>query len=229
MTTRVAIIDDNPKFLEKCVNLVAAAPEFSLFGIAVNGQSGWELLKHGQADLYLIDLDLALAGGMKLIRQVLSSYPTATVMVATVLGNEEKILESFEAGADGYLLKDDAAERILDGLRNVLKGEVWLNPMIASKILKRLRDQGPLNARRFEDGLDQPVVKNSVRQAIHLTKREVEILKVLAMGLSFVEISQSLFISTHTVAQHIKNIYRKLSVKSRGEAVYTANKLGLIN
>ncbi len=226
MTTSVAVIEDNPNFLEKFVNIIASTPEFSLFGIAIDGRSGLDLIKRGPADIYLVDLGLPNVSGNDVIRQAVASHPDCSVMVVTVFGDEDNILASIEAGAKGYVLKDGEADEVLDCLRKLRDGGAWLSPMVARKILNRIRLDRSMAATALE-ALSQVSTERGPAP-VHLTKREVELLQELAKGLSFAEISALFFISTHTVAQHIKNIYRKLSVNSRGEAVYAASRMGLI-
>lgn len=225
MTTSVAVIEDNPNFLEKFVNIIASAPEFSLFGIAIDGRSGLDLIKRGPADIYLVDLGLPNVSGNEVIRTAVSNHPGCKVMVVTIFGDEDNIIASIEAGAKGYVLKDGAAGDVLDCMRNLRDGGAWLSPIIARKILDRIRLEQSVAASLEATAAG---IKERAPVSVHLTKREIELLQELAKGLSFAEISALMFISTHTVAQHIKNIYRKLSVNSRGEAVYAASKMGLI-
>jgi DNA-binding NarL/FixJ family response regulator len=227
MPTTVAIIEDNPQFRERFAEVVNAAPELVLLGCAANGNQGMELIARARADVYLIDLGLPDMDGAQLIRQAVATYPDCDVLVITVFADDAHILTSIEAGATGYLLKDSASADIVDCIRTLVSGGSPVSPLIARRILQKVRgeQQAPMSpSPRAQEAA--PMVVKPI--ASTLTEREIQILRLLGKGLSYGEIGHALFISAHTVAQHIKNIYRKLAVHSRGEAVYAASKLGLV-
>jgi DNA-binding NarL/FixJ family response regulator len=224
MSTTIAIIEDNPEFRQRFTEVIDAEPELTLLGTAANGMQGRALIAHTRADVYLIDLGLPDMDGTALIREAIAAHPGCDVLVITVFADDAHILASIEAGATGYLLKDSASADIVECIRTVVAGGSPVSPLIARRILQKVRsEQGaaPLGvASRRAPSATAPV--NT------LTEREIQILGLLGKGLSYGEIGAALFISAHTVAQHIKNIYRKLAVHSRGEAVYAASKLGLV-
>lgn len=224
MPTTIAIIEDNPEFRQRFVELVEAAPELVLIGSAVDGQQGMALIAATRADVYLIDLGLPDMDGTVLIREAIAAHPDCDVLVITVFADEAHILASIEAGATGYLLKDSASADVIECIRTVVRGGSPVSPLIARKILQKVRSAQVREHIVAPPPADAPAA--SIASA--LTEREVQILGLLGKGLSYGEIGAALFISAHTVAQHIKNIYRKLAVHSRGEAVYTASKLGLV-
>jgi DNA-binding NarL/FixJ family response regulator len=222
MITRVAVVEDNLGFLDKFVNIIASAPEFQLSGTAVDGKGGFDLIERDAADIYLVDLGLPDFNGTEVIRKAVQTHPHCTVMVVSVFADDASILASIEAGATGYILKDGSSEEILDCLRNLRDGGARVSPSIARKILQRLR---------VELKPPSPAAQKTlapVEESNSLTRREIELLQSLAKGLSYNEIARLKFISPHTVAQHVRNIYRKLTVNSRGEAVYAASRMGLI-
>ena len=223
MTTRVAVVEDNPGFREKFVNIITSSPEFQLSGTASDGQGGFDLIERDAADIYLVDLGLPDFSGTEVIRKAVQTHPHCTVMVVTVFADDASILASIEAGATGYILKDGSVEEIIDCMRSLRDGGARVSPSIARKILQRMRVDSRPTSPAPQQG-DMPV-----EVLASLTPREIELLQSLAKGLSFNEIARLKFISPHTVAQHVKNIYRKLAVNSRGEAVYEASKLGIIN
>lgn len=230
MPTTVAIIEDNPEFRQRFIELVDAAPELTLIGSAVDGQAGRALIATTRADVYLIDLGLPDMDGAVLIREAIATHPDCDVLVITVFADEAHILASIEAGATGYLLKDSASADVIECIRTVVRGGSPVSPLIARKILQKVRSEQMRERIVAQPSLPSaPAPAEPVETiASALTEREVQILGLLGKGLSYGEIGAALFISAHTVAQHIKNIYRKLAVHSRGEAVYTASKLGLV-
>lgn len=223
MPTRVAVVEDNPSFHEKFIDIIAAAPAFELSGTAVSGKGGFELIERDAADIYLIDLGLPDFSGTEVIRKAIQMRPHCQVMVVTVFADDASILASIEAGATGYILKDSSPGEIVDCLCNLRDGGARVSPSVARKILQRMQSE------------HQPTVGTIQQSAVPaqssvlLTPREIDLLQALAKGLSFNDIAQQKFISPHTVAQHIKNIYRKMAVNSRGEAVYQASRQGFIH
>ena len=234
MSTTIAIIEDNPEFRQRFIALVEAAPELTLVGSAVDGREGRALIAGIRADVYLIDLGLPDMDGTVLIREAIAAHPDCDVLVITVFADDAHILASIEAGATGYLLKDSASADVIECIRTVVRGGSPVSPLIARKILQKvrsvqLRDSVVVLPAEMPAARSLPAaLAPAASLASALTEREVQILGLLGKGLSYGEIGAALFISAHTVAQHIKNIYRKLAVHSRGEAVYTASKLGLV-
>ncbi|MBJ7310717.1 response regulator [Rugamonas sp. CCM 8940] len=221
MPTTIAIIEDNLEFLRHFSAVVEASDGLSLLGVASNGRDGMALIERARADLYLIDLGLPDMDGVELIRHALQRHPGCDVVVVTVFGDDAHVIASIEAGATGYLLKDSAPAAILDCVRVLREGGAPVSPVIARKILQRLGKAAaaPGAAPALPQGpAERPLV----------TEREIEMLRALAKGLSFNEIGDMYGISPHTVARHVKNIYKKLAVHSRGEAVYEATALGLL-
>ena len=220
MPTTIAIIEDNLEFLRHFSAVVDASDGLRLLGVAGNGRDGIALIERERADLYLIDLGLPDMDGVALIRHALRRHPDCDVVVVTVFGDDAHVMASIEAGATGYLLKDSAPAAILDCVRVLREGGAPVSPVIARKILQRL-GKGAAAA-------PAPAPQPPPAERALVTEREIEMLRALAKGLSFNEIGDMYTISPHTVARHVKNIYKKLAVHSRGEAVYEATALGLL-
>ncbi|MBC7415511.1 MAG: response regulator transcription factor [Herminiimonas sp.] len=221
MPITIAIIEDNPEFRQRFIDIIDAAPDLALVGCAIDGAQGRALIAASRADVFLIDLGLPDIDGTVLIREAIATHPGCDVMVISVFADDAHVLASIEAGATGYLLKDSMSAAIVDCIHTLVAGGSPVSPMIARRILQKLRATPAAPAARV-------VKPEVVPGAALLTEREVQILGLLGKGLSYGEIGAALFISAHTVAQHIKNIYRKLAVHSRGEAVYAASKLGMV-
>lgn len=215
MATTVLIVDDEPEFLHRFSEAVSADPELQLAGAVPTGRAGLALLDAQPPDVLLVDLGLPDMSGVDLIRHAARHHPGCDSIVVTMFADDEHVLGSIEAGATGYLLKDARAERIAQAIREVRDGGSPISPSIARRVLARFRiaPSGPV---------PRPAEPSP------LTERETEILRLVAKGLAFDTVSELLGISPHTVVAHVKKIYRKLAVNSRGEAVYEAGQMGLL-
>jgi DNA-binding NarL/FixJ family response regulator len=223
MAISVAIIEDNQEFLHRFAGIIQSDPEFVFAGAAANGTEGLQLVTDVRADVYLVDLGLPDISGIDVIRRAADLRPDCAVMVITVFGDDAHVITSIEAGATGYILKDSPAPEIADCIRMLHQGGSPISPVIARRILQRFRVGKPAD-RRQPPTAEEPAAADDA-----LTEREVKVLRALAKGLSYKEIGVEQSISAHTVGQHVKNIYRKLAVHSRGEAVHEATKRGLID
>ena len=170
-------------------------------------------------DVLLVDLGLPDISGIEVIRHASQTLPKCECMVVTVFGDEEHVLASIEAGASGYLLKDASEESFLSGIRELMNGGSPISPIIARRLLKRFQAE-PLPARVAIGTPDE--------ESVSLSDREREILLLASKGFNYPEMGKLMSISPHTVTSHVKKIYRKLAVHSRGEAVFEANRMGLI-
>jgi DNA-binding NarL/FixJ family response regulator len=215
---RVLLVEDEPGFAERFAAIVRSDPEFALIGIAPNCTSAREILAREKPDILLADLGLPDGSGIDIIRETATRYPDCDIMVVTVFGDEDHVLASIEAGAAGYVLKDSIPDEFLALLRQLRAGGSPITPVIARKLLTRFKaETAPGNAAR-------PAAEN---QGL-LSPRETEVLTYIAKGFSFNEIAELLGMSAHTVTTHVKRIYQKLAVHSRGEAVYEATQMGLL-
>jgi DNA-binding NarL/FixJ family response regulator len=220
----VAIVEDDPHFRERFASIVAASPALALVACAADLASAMALADAVRADVWAVDLGLPDGSGIDLIRHLARHQPEADVMVVTVFGDDHHVVASLEAGATGYLLKEAMPMELVDAILSLRAGGSPISPVIARRLLRRLvpggspsAAGGPAAAAVAPAPLESP-----------LTAREVELLQLVAKGLGFAEISEVMGISPHTVTAHVKNIYRKLAVHSRGEAVYEARQLGLL-
>jgi DNA-binding NarL/FixJ family response regulator len=161
----------------------------------------------------LIDLALPDGNGVELIREARAKLPSIKIIVVSIFGDARSVVRAIEAGADGYLLKGAGEQQAEDAIRSVLGGGAPISPAVASHILARMRERG--SSTRAE--LDAP-----------LTEKETAVLIDLAKGFRYKEVARLHGISPHTVADHVKSIYRKLAVNSRSEAVFEAVQAGLI-
>jgi DNA-binding NarL/FixJ family response regulator len=218
MTTSVLIVEDEPEFLRRFSEAVLADPELRLLAAVSTGGAARALLDTAPPDVMLIDLGLPDIDGVEVIRHAARQCPQCDVLVVTMFGDDGHVLASIEAGATGYLLKDAASDRVAAAIHEVRAGGSPISPSIARRVLMRFRiAPGPAVAAAAPAAEPSP-----------LSERETEILRLIAKGLSFDTVSELLGISSHTVVAHVKKIYRKLAVHSRGEAVYEAGQMGLL-
>jgi len=207
----VLIVEDDPFIRERLVQAVASHPQLQVCGDTAFFEDAQDMLKSLAPDVLLTDLGLPDGDGVDLIRQAAESGTIESIVI-TVFGDEQHMMSALEAGASGYLLKNSIIEEIGESIIDMLAGGSPMSPSIARALIKRFQK-----------------TPESIKKPEHdLTEREVEVLGLIARGLNYNEISDTLSISYHTVASHVKNIYRKLQVNSRSEAVYEAEQLGLI-
>lgn len=211
---RVFLVEDDANMRVEFERMVLGQTELLLAGSACNLAEARELLKTCEADIVIVDLGLPDGDGTELIAEMRDASPATAALVTTVFGDEAHVIRAVEAGARGYLLKDTTPEEFVRALRMVYEGGAPLSPQIARHLLKRF---APTPARSTAE----PEVER-------LTSREIDILTRVSQGFSVAETAQATGISHHTVTAHIKNIYSKLSVRNRVEAVNRARQQGLI-
>ena len=215
---RVLIVEDEPELLHRFSEAVLADEGLSLMAAVSSGAAALAVLSATAPDVVLLDLGLPDLSGIEVIRHVVRECPRCDVLVVTMFGDDQHVFEALESGATGYLLKDLGEDRIAASIHDLRAGGSPISPSIARRVLARLRAApAPAEAR------PGPQPRESV-----LTPREIELLKLTAKGMSFDTVGEVLGISPHTVVAHVKKIYRKLAVHSRGEAVYEATQMGLL-
>jgi DNA-binding NarL/FixJ family response regulator len=211
---RICLVEDDAAMRVEFERMVLGRPELSLAGSAGSLAEAHELLRRCEVDIVIVDLGLPDGDGAELIAALRDTAPDTAALVTTVFGDEAHVIRAVEAGARGYLLKDTTPEEFVRALRMVHEGGAPLSPQIARHLLKRF---APAVARSAD-----------ASEAERLTPREIDILTRISQGFSVAETAQATGISHHTVTAHIKNIYGKLSVRNRVEAVNRARQQGLI-
>lgn len=226
MSIGVLIVDDEPEFLRRFTQAVQSDADLHLVAAACDGATAIAALLASAPDVMLVDLGLPDIDGVQLIRHAVERHPGLDVLVVTVFGDDQHVLASIEAGATGYLLKDTRIERIAASIREIRAGGSPISPTIARKVLNRFRTQPAVAAE--PTGAAPTGAAAAPGDASPLSARETDILRLVSKGLSCAEVGDHLSISTHTVVTHVKNIYRKLAVHSRAEAVFEASQMGLL-
>lgn len=240
MTLRVLIVDDDPAVRQAFGAAVASTQDMSAVGLAANLAEGMGLLRSAQPDVLLVDLGLPDGNGITLIREAARTLPDCDVMVVTVFGDEQHVLASIEAGATGYLLKDAAANEIVQQIRVLRAGGSPISAVIARRLLMRFADRAAAQfdavthsatmAPPLPGGLGvREEAESRGGKAPQLSPREREVLLLCAKGYSYEEIAPLLAVSRHTVTSFVKRIYRKLQVHSKTEAVYEARRMGFLD
>lgn len=219
----IIIVEDEPEFRRRFAQIIENEPSMRLAGVAANRREAQAIIDKEEFDVLLIDLGLPDGNGIELIRQVSQKKPEADIMVVTVFGDEQHVVSSIEAGATGYILKDSTPADVISCIRLLRAGGSPVSPVVARSVLRAIR-----NRMGTSGSTASPTTRTSQPENNPLSARETEILQLLAKGMSFNEIGEILGISPHTVTAHIKKIYRKLAVHSRGEAVYEATQMGLL-
>lgn len=236
----VLIVEDEPEFLRSFCESVAAEPSLQLLGAVTTRRACMALLEDEIPDVLVVDLGLPDGSGVDLIRFAVRKRPDCDPLVVTVFGDDIHVIEAIEAGATGYLLKGSPPAELLRCIRDLRAGGSPISPSIARRLLERMRltkrpangpggepDDARLAATRSPANR-QSVDPRCASDAGPLTPREVDILRLVAKGLQFADIGAALGLSPHTIVAHVKKIYRKLSVHSRGEAVFEATQMGLL-
>ena len=218
---RVLIVEDDPAFRARYAAMLANDASFEVVASVGTGGEGLAMLDLRKPDILLVDLGLPDVSGIEVIRHASHTLPKCECMVVTVFGDEEHVLASIEAGAAGYLLKDASEESFLSGIRELMNGGSPISPIIARRLLRRFHADSPGDNNTVGKATDE-------ESSVALSDREREILLLASKGFNYPEMGKLMGISPHTVTSHVKKIYRKLAVHSRGEAVFEANRMGLI-
>ncbi len=207
---RVLIADDHPLIREGLRGLLAAEPDLELVGEAADGSEAVEKTDQLRPDVILLDLVMPVKSGIEAIIEIKEKDPGARILVLTSFADDEQLFPALRAGALGYLLKDSSPQDLLRAIRSVYRGESSLHPAIARRLVLQF---------------SQPAVDSSPENP--LTQREVEVLKLVAEGLSNQNIADELVVSERTVGKHVGNILEKLHLANRTQAALYALREGL--
>lgn len=217
----VLLVEDDEPTRAHLARAIDAHPQLDLVAARGTVSEARDDLVAGKPDVLLTDLGLPDGNGIELIRFAREAAPGSQIMVVTVFGDEKNVISSIEAGASGYLLKDGTSEAIGESVMQLMEGGSPMSAPIARRLLERFRSDATTDPLLGAEG-------DSGAARATLTARETEILRLIAKGFTFPEIASLLSISAHTVTSHVRHIYEKLEVNSRGEAVYEAVQRGLI-
>lgn len=209
---RILIADDHPMFRRGLHNAFESLPDMELIGEAASGEQAVDLALELQPDVILMDIGMPGLGGVEATRRILDATPHIRVLMLTMHENNDSLFAAMRAGARGYVLKGADQDEIVRAIRAAAGGELPLSPAIAQRVI---------------DYFAHPVPEAPPQAFPTLTAREREVLELVAQGLSNAEIARRFTLSDHTVRNHVSNIYAKLQVFDRAQAIVLARKAGL--
>jgi DNA-binding NarL/FixJ family response regulator len=209
---RIVICDDQDIVRDGLELLLKLEKDIQIVGIAADGAQVVEITKREKPDLVLMDLKMPIMNGVDATREIKAKCPGVKVLILTTYGTDDWVSDAVRAGASGYLLKDSPREEVLKAIRGTIDGKTYIDPVVAGKLMGEITG-----------------VKKKPSSAVtgKLTQREVEVLRLLAKGLSNEDISGQLFLSEGTVRNHVSSIVDKLGVEDRTQAAIMAIQHGI--
>ncbi|MDP9070429.1 MAG: response regulator transcription factor [Actinomycetota bacterium] len=215
--TRVLIADDQALFRRGLYVVLGSEDGIEVVAEAENGDEATEKARELAPDVVLMDVRMPRMNGIEATRQIRADLPTTKILMLTVSDEEDDLYEAIKAGANGYLLKEISVEEVADAIHAVVRGESLISPSMASKLLNEFN----VLVKRADD--------KQQYSAPSLTAREIEVLRLVAKGMSNREIAEELYISENTVKNHVRNILEKLHLHNRMEAVMYAMRERLLD
>lgn len=211
---KVLICDDQEIVCEGLQRILEADNEIKVIGIAHNGIEVLDQIEKTKPDLVLLDLKMPVMNGIVTTRKIREKFDDIRILILTTFDDDEWLFDAIRGGASGYLLKDRPRSELIDAIKGTISGGSYLDPAVAGKLMNNIAQSTPQRL---------PTVE------ISLSDREVEILKLLAMGLSNADISKRLYLSEGTVRNYTSGIFTKLNVSDRTQAVVVALRAGLVD
>lgn len=216
MKMNIAIVDDNVFLMKAVLEKLSFFEDIVIKFTASDGLKACEKVKEeSNLQLILMDIEMPNMNGIEATQIIKNQHPQIKIIMLTVLDNDESVFKAIQAGADGYFLKEVDPQTLYDGIVETLNGGAAMTPSIAMKTLKLLRN---------------PIVfeKDESLDEVQLTTREIEVLEQLSKGLNYNLIAENLILSPYTIRKHIENIYKKLQVHSKIEAIQQGKKRNII-
>ncbi|WP_432002298.1 response regulator transcription factor [Streptomyces sioyaensis] len=213
--TRVVVADDQTVVREGIVMLLGLLPGIEVIGSAADGEEAVRLVAELTPDVVLMDLRMPRCDGVEATRRIRAGHPGTQVVVLTTYADDDSLFPALQAGARGYLTKDADGDEIVRAIDDVISGEAGLSPRIQRRLLERFTEP----VRTAPQSPDEP--------PDGLTAREVEVLRLVAVGRSNPEIARTLHVSTATVMTHINNLFAKAGLRDRAQAIHYAYRHGL--
>jgi DNA-binding NarL/FixJ family response regulator len=209
---KVIICDDQSIVRDGLEMLLKLEPDMEVIGTVGDGAAAVEMVTRKQPDMVLMDLKMPVMNGIEATRRIRSQFPNIRVLVLTTYADDEWVYDAIQAGASGYLLKDTPRDEVIKAIRGTVEGKTYIDPAVAGKVLRQASSHHT-----------QP----STNITADLTEREIEVLRLIAKGLSNKDISERLFLSEGTIRNHVSAILAKLGVPDRTQAAVIAIQHGL--
>ncbi len=218
MTTRVLLVDDQPLLRTGFRMILSAESDLTVVGEAGEGAAAVELARRLKPDVVLMDIRMPGMDGIQATRALAGPgvEEPIKVLILTTFGSDEYVVESLRAGASGFLLKDAPPEDLVEAIRIVAAGDALLAPSVTRRLLDRVASRLP------------PANEDTIPALSELTDRELEVLKLVARGMSNAEIAEKLVVSETTVKTHVSRVLAKLDIRDRVQAVILAYETGLV-
>ncbi|MFJ7728272.1 response regulator [Neobacillus sp. NPDC097160] len=225
MTTKIVIIDDHQLFREGVKRILDFEKSFQVVAEGDDGSEALGLVQEHQPDVVIMDINMPQMNGVEATRELIEKYPNTKIIILSIHDDENYVTHALKTGARGYLLKEMDADALIEAVRVVADGGSYLHPKVTHNLVNEYRKLAAGVARG--GGGYVPMVE--IRRPLHLlTRRECEVLQMLADGKSNRGIGESLFISEKTVKNHVSNILQKMNVNDRTQAVVVAIKNGWV-
>ncbi len=221
MSTKIVLIDDHVLFREGIRRILDFEDDFEVVAEGSDGENAMSLVDTYQPDVVLMDINMERVNGVEATKQLVEKYPQLKIIILSIHDDENYVTHALKSGAQGYLLKDMDSESLVQAIKIVSDGGAYLHPKVTHNLVKEFKRMSEEEHKGFQ--------QVEYRKPLHLlTRRECEVLQLLADGKSNRGISESLFISEKTVKNHVSNILQKMSVNDRTQAVVTAIKNGWV-
>lgn len=215
---KLFVVDDHPIFVDGIVSLLKDTPGFEIIGTASNGQEFLDKIKQNQPDIVLMDINMPVMDGIEATQELKVRHPKVKVIALTMFNDIRFIKDLLEIGAKGYVLKNISREDLIKAIYTVSEGKPFLDSAVQEKVISSMSSND-------EEDFDE---KEADMMVQNITSRELEILQLIALGMTSQDISQKLFISKNTVETHRKNLLAKLNVKNTASLLKFAYKKGLV-
>ncbi|RAK19912.1 LuxR family two component transcriptional regulator [Anoxybacillus vitaminiphilus] len=225
MKTRIVIIDDHQLFREGVKRILDFEEDFEVVAEGADGSEALNIVEQYKPDVVIMDINMPNINGIEATRQLVKTYPNTKVLILSIHDDENYVTHALQTGAMGYLLKEMDADALIEAVKVVAEGGSYLHPKVTHNLVKEYRRL----ATEDQNGAAKGQQKQEVRLPLHLlTRRECEVLQLLADGKSNRSIGEALFISEKTVKNHVSNILQKMNVNDRTQAVVMAIKNGWV-
>ncbi|MFE5472709.1 response regulator [Bacillus safensis] len=215
MSYRIVIVDDHYVVREGLKLILETDERFEVVGEAEDGEKGIDVIREKSPDLVLLDLNMPMMSGLDMLREMKSLQIKVPVLILTTYNEEKLMIHGLQLGAKGYLLKDASRENLFNTIEAAIRGDILLQSNVASKVFESTEHKEPQEKLKTDNH--------------SLTEKEMLVLQAIARGFRSKEIAFDMGISERTVKAHLTNIYQKLNVTSRAEAIKTSIELGIIH